>query len=130
MDDQRVRDVGENVTKKYEAVGCAVGDRAGDERLLAQAEDLATRHAHELGDLHETDRDRRVRQRRSEDHGETDGDDEVRERQQRIGRTPDRGVEPAAVVARDKTDRHGDGDRQQGGEDARLHRGPRAPDDT
>jgi hypothetical protein len=90
----------------------------------------AARHPHDPRNRRDPERDDDVAQGRPEDRGHADRDDEEREREDDIAEARDDGVPPAAEVAGDKADRHGDDHREQRGEDAGLERRAGAVDDA
>ena len=98
--------------------------------LLPQGERLAAGDANERRNRGDPERERRVQQRGPEDRGEADCEDQEREGEKHVGHPRDRGVEPAPVVAGDEPDGNRDHHREHRGEEPRLDRGPRAPDDA
>jgi hypothetical protein len=59
----------------------------------------------------------------------SDGEDEERKGQENVGDPRDHGVDPAAVVAGDESNRNRNRHREHGREKTRLNRGASAPDD-
>ena len=130
LDEQRARHVREDVAPEDGHVAGAVRDRGADVVLLAQRERLAARDAHERRHGRDPERERRVQQRRAEDRGQADGEDQEREGEEHVRDAGDHRVELAPVVAGGEAEGDGDDHREHRGEEARQDRGPRAVDDA